>query len=332
MFIAEERQDQNAKRRKIEEANNKKTFSMGPSASLGLTSAPTAPSSSAHPSLPQRPDFAANADSIGLGAKPTVESVQYVASATTALAGSNRDVVANRAAIRMANMSAAEVLKAELSSLVPVKPSASSLPKQPVSTPDPTPSLPTSSAPPTTATVASEAEFEEIPGLTQTIAVEPHVNGDDMNVDAPVAHNAEVVNVDPDAFIASAVALGSNGADTQPSGTSHDELAGTKRKFGEGPGETEEDPEVIEVADDEDGPAEKPLALTVRPDGTVEQEDTVRSDHSVQSCLHAHPFIDSGNRDIRLAIINRSLASNPLIRKPRRSTPPLCFDRTAYSP
>ncbi|KAF4574688.1 5'-3' exoribonuclease 2 [Pleurotus pulmonarius] len=271
----EERQDQNAKRRKIEEANNKKTFSMGPSASLGLTSAPTAPSSSAHPSLPQRPDFAANADSIGLGAKPTVESVQYVASATTALAGSNRDVVANRAAIRMANMSAAEVLKAELSSLVPVKPSASSLPKQPVSTPDPTPSLPTS-APPTTATVASEPEFEEIPGLTQTITVEPHVNGDDMNVDAPVAHNAEVVNVDPDAFIASAVALGSNGTDTQPSSTSHDELAGTKRKFGEGPGETEEDPEVIEAVDDEDGPAEKPLALTVRPDGTVEQEDTVR--------------------------------------------------------
>jgi 5'-3' exoribonuclease 2 len=43
------------------------------------------------------------------------------------LSGSNRDVVANRAAIRLANMSAAEVLKAELAGLVPVKPSASSM-------------------------------------------------------------------------------------------------------------------------------------------------------------------------------------------------------------
>lgn len=50
-----------------------------------------------------------------------------VPAATQALAGSNRDVVANRAAIRLANMSAAEVLKAELAGLVPVKPSASSV-------------------------------------------------------------------------------------------------------------------------------------------------------------------------------------------------------------
>lgn len=38
-------------------------------------------------------------------------------------------MVANRAAIRLANMSAAEVLKAELAGLVPVKPSASSAAK-----------------------------------------------------------------------------------------------------------------------------------------------------------------------------------------------------------
>lgn len=49
---------------KIEEAHNEKKFSLGPSASLGLTSAPTAPLPSTR--LLQRPDFAVNANAIGL--------------------------------------------------------------------------------------------------------------------------------------------------------------------------------------------------------------------------------------------------------------------------
>lgn len=56
--------------------------------------------------------------------------------AAQALAGSNRDVVANRAAIRLANMSAAEVLKAELAGLVPVKSSASSVSPAKVQAPE----------------------------------------------------------------------------------------------------------------------------------------------------------------------------------------------------
>lgn len=87
----------------------------------------------AHPSLPKKPnyDFAAKADSIGLGAAATAESQANAPAAALALAGSNRDVVANRRAIRMANMSAAEMLKAELSGAVPVKPVAS-VPAPPV--------------------------------------------------------------------------------------------------------------------------------------------------------------------------------------------------------
>ncbi|KAJ8523017.1 hypothetical protein ONZ45_g526 [Pleurotus djamor] len=264
----EERQDQNAKRRKIEQANNTKNFSTGPSPSLGLTTAPTAPS---HP-LPQRPDFAATADSIGFGAKPTAESEQYMASATTALAGSNRDVVANRAAIRMANMSAAEVLKAELASLVPVKPSVSSSPKKIV----PAPSAPTPSVTPPQPPSASENQPEdahEIPGLSsQSNSTSEQTNGHDMmRVDNPVP--SEAVNaVDAEAFLASAI-----DSSEAPAGApaDEDENAGTKRKFEDGPGEPDEE-DIAPGSEDGDAPADQSLALKVNADGTVEQEDTVK--------------------------------------------------------
>ncbi|KAI0772630.1 XRN 5'-3' exonuclease N-terminus-domain-containing protein [Irpex lacteus] len=108
---AEERQDQNAKRRKIEKELLEGGHP-GPAASLGLTSAPRT--------------VAAKADSIGLGGVKDDSAVRNASQAAQALAGSNHDVVANRHAIRLANMSAAEVLKAELSGLVPVKKSANS--------------------------------------------------------------------------------------------------------------------------------------------------------------------------------------------------------------
>ncbi|KAN0097273.1 XRN 5'-3' exonuclease N-terminus domain containing protein [Tylopilus felleus] len=116
---AENRQDHESKRRRIDNNKNANGLSdirnaSGPSPALGING-------------PLNHNFAAKADSIGLGAPPTSQSVTNVPAATQALAGSNRDVVANRAAIRLANMSAAEVLKAELAGLVPVKPSASSV-------------------------------------------------------------------------------------------------------------------------------------------------------------------------------------------------------------
>lgn len=129
----------------------------GPSPSLNLTVDPTPPTSfpPLHASLPPRPDFAARADSIGLGGPKTVDAAQNATAATMALAGSNRDIVANRRAIRMANMSAAEVLKAELGGFQ----SGSS----------PTPSLTAADSPvvkdpmlPASSEIAGE---DEIPGL-----------------------------------------------------------------------------------------------------------------------------------------------------------------------
>jgi 5'-3' exoribonuclease 2 len=85
-----------------------------------------------HPSLPPKPDFAQKADALGLGAvQQTPEEAALVSSASRALAGTARDVVANRAAIRMANMNAAEMLKAEMAGLVPVKQSKSAVRSSP---------------------------------------------------------------------------------------------------------------------------------------------------------------------------------------------------------
>ncbi|KAJ3516204.1 hypothetical protein NLJ89_g1262 [Agrocybe chaxingu] len=261
---AEERQDQNAKRRKLERQNGKNDFSAGPSQTMALTAPPSAPSSappapSLHPSLPQRPtyDFAAKADSIGLGAKPTPQSLQNVPTAAQALAGSNRDVVANRRAIRMANMSAAEVLKAELSGLSPVKPSASASKSAPAREP---PIVKISPAP------TPMIEVDEVPGLgaTQTLPTTPEA---DVDADG---------EPDPDVkMLSGAEASNTNDIDTETPNA----LVGTKRTFEEGPGENDsngatDDVIVIEEEDEEEAPAA--LSLKVNPDGTVEQEDTVK--------------------------------------------------------
>ena len=137
------------------EGKSDQTQSNGPSPLLNLTADPTppAPFPPLHASLPPRPDFAARADSIGLGGPKTVDAAQNATAATLALGGSNRDIVANRRAIRMANMSAAEVLKAELGQ------SGSS----------PTPSLTTADSPtvkdPMIPITSEVVEEDEIPGL-----------------------------------------------------------------------------------------------------------------------------------------------------------------------
>jgi 5'-3' exoribonuclease 2 len=102
------------KRRRVEAST---VSSRGPSAALRLTEAPSAAGLPAHPSLPAKPGFAQSANALGLGAKSDTDA------AVAALGGSNHDVVANRAAIRMANMSAAEMLKAEMAGLTALKPS-----------------------------------------------------------------------------------------------------------------------------------------------------------------------------------------------------------------
>lgn len=281
LISAEERQDQNAKRRKLEQQNNKNGFSAGPSPTMALTATPSVPlptssGAPAHPSLPQRPayDFAANADSIGFGAAPTPQSIQNAPTAAQALAGSNRDVVANRRAIRMANMSAAEVLKAEMSGLAPVKPA---LPVKP--TPAPTsetiPSSATLEASPIsidpTSHITVDDDPDEVPGFGN------HRNSS-VVVAPPPEHKVEPMAIDTPAE-SDADADGEPDPDEQPITeeiAGDMTLAGVKRKFEEGPAAPDDAEDVVTVEEDDDAPPEVALALKVNADGTVEQEDTVK--------------------------------------------------------
>ncbi|KAF8639701.1 hypothetical protein AX17_000963 [Amanita inopinata Kibby_2008] len=277
---AEERQDQNAKRRKLEnQQKNNQSVTTGPSPSLQLTTSPTPPSS-LHPSLPPRPsyNFAASADSIGFGVAPTVESVQHAPAAMQALAGTNRDVVANRRAIRMANMSAAEVLKAELAGLTPANKPDLSLPLKPVSSAiastaaAPSASLDASrmSMPmPKVTTIKAVAMSSASPDIEAEGNIEdfPGLGANDFSTASATSEATPDANVDSNSTVDIEV-------DT-------DNIAGTKRKFEEGPGSVGEngDEDVVTVEEEEEegeSSVNKPLTLTVRPDGTVEQEDTVR--------------------------------------------------------
>ncbi|GJE84895.1 5'-3' exoribonuclease 2 [Phanerochaete sordida] len=263
---AEERQDQNAKRRKIEKDRAANAKGGGPSSSLNLGGAPMAPptvaaSAPASPSKKQAgQDFAAKADSIGLGGPKTNETEQFAGQAAQAWGGSNHDVVANRRAIRMANMSAAEVLKAELAGLTPVKPSANAF------TSDATPAAPPSQAtvdgdvPPAVAANAEPSdESMDIPGLGAGPNVsEPIV--DAMEEDTPQNGEAE---------------------DTPGEAPASESPHGVKRKLDtvEAEDESVEDSEgdvTLPVEDEEDAQDTTSYALKVNPDGTVDQEDTVR--------------------------------------------------------
>src|SRR5260221_13330064 len=104
----------------------------GPSPSLNLTADLNAPR--------RLGDSAVKADSIGMGGIKDADAVNNAGAAAWALGGSNRDVVANRAAIRMANLSAAQTLKAEMASLMPVKSRAQ--PTRPIVAPPPPPPAP----------------------------------------------------------------------------------------------------------------------------------------------------------------------------------------------
>lgn len=267
---AEERQDQNAKRRKIEK--ERAANGGGPSAALNLGGAPTAPSSAPvngggaprniSPKKPAGQDFAAKADSIGLGGPKTTETEQFAGQAAQAWAGSNHDVVANRRAIRMANMSAAEVLKAELAGLQPVKPSANAF------TSSSTPAAPTAQAtngedvPPAIAADAEPSdEGTDIPGLgagqnVSTFVVESM--DEDKPEDIQPNGNTSVVS-----------------ADGSPHGVKrkHDVVEAEDEEVDESEGDV-----TLPIEDDEDAEATEATnyALKVNPDGTVEQEDTVR--------------------------------------------------------
>lgn len=245
---------------------------------MALTAPPTVPSAasstpSIHPSLPQRPtyDFAANADSIGLGAAPTLESVQNAPTAAQALAGSNRDIVANRRAIRMANMSAAEVLKAELSGLSPVKASASSKPPRVPTPPQPVNLNRADAQDDANMSIPGLGSHSRTNGAPAALPSLPPPVAPSLRSETPGESDADADgDPDPDTKMDSVEPEGGKDVDS----SIH---AGAKRKFEEGPGSDDVVNDVVIVEEeDDDAPPSMNMALKVNADGTVEQEDTVK--------------------------------------------------------
>jgi len=184
-----------------------------------------------------------------MGGIKDADAVNNAGAAAWALGGSNRDVVANRAAIRMANLSAAETLKAELASLVPVK-SRAQAPK-PIVAPPPPPPAPLDF----TVGLATAADVDiQVPGLgtSDPEAVVLNARVDDASVDeVEMSNTPATLEVAP--------------------------VAGAKRSFesiSDFP--VDEDSAGDDDADVEMTPASRSLAYKVNTDGTVEQEDTVR--------------------------------------------------------
>lgn len=187
------------------------------------------------------------ADSIGMGGIKDTDAVNNAGAAAWALGGSNRDVVANRAAIRMANLSAAETLKAEMASLMPVKSRAQ--PPKPIVAPPPPPATPVDfSAGPVTAV---EVDIK-VPGLgtSDPETLLPNAHTDDTSVDAEMSSVSTATEV------------------------AH--VAGVKRPFEATPDTIDEDYVGGDDVDTETTSAQPSRAYKVNADGTVEQEDTVK--------------------------------------------------------
>ncbi|KAI5480844.1 5'-3' exoribonuclease 2 [Pseudohyphozyma bogoriensis] len=112
---AEERQDRNEKRRKIEAENRKAAENRvgGMHVQNGHDYVPVKPSASSRPGLPAKPTWETPLSSEEKDAK---------AKEVAGMVGSNSDIVRNRGKLRMANLSAAEMLKAEMSDAPASKP------------------------------------------------------------------------------------------------------------------------------------------------------------------------------------------------------------------
>ena len=230
----------------------------GPSPSLNLTADLNAPR--------KLGDLAAKADSIGLGGVKDADAVSNAGAAAWALGGSNRDVVANRAAIRMANLSAAETLKAELASLMPVKSRAQ--PQKPISAPPPPPAAPVE--PSAVPAIATAADMDiEVPGFGTG------------NPEALLA-NAQ----------ADADAMSVNETETSaPAETETATVAGVKRPFeaiADTPTGEDSVGENDVEAEAETESTTRALDYKVNADGTVEQPDTVRYVARHSQCMFLH--------------------------------------------
>ena len=344
MHLAEERQDQNAKRRKLERQNNS-----GESMKLSGASYVAVPSSVAtpaniHPTLPQRPAF----DLVVPGAlpasssSPTTPDKALLAKGSKAMSGSNHDIVANRHAIRMANMSAAEMLRAEMSSLMPVKngprqePSTtafvldsedSDIPGLSMSSSNvdytATPSVsiaPQASTPPAVSAESVSVPSDELSALPTSMPLSREATQEsiDMSLSSGNGSLADITMVSADDSVANATLVSVTGTNSSNS------PRGTKRKMEEVAPDSEEDA----VGEDEADASSTPAVAVrrVNPDGTVVQEDTVRFAYSPLfhfSCATplTGTFIPgSGNQAIESDTIARNSASSSVMRSSESST------------
>jgi len=256
LSLAEERQDQNAKRRKVEQAARAAVpAEPQPQLAFRASNSKTDPRT-IHPSLPMRPSFDTFAAPSPTSQKMSQEKAFEAGS--KALGGTNSDIVANRSAIRMANMSAAEALKAELSALKPLKPK-SGPPKTDASAAGSFPTLP----PPTPSEIQISFNEEDIgiPGLEpvdEPTAVEQlH---DELSIPTEPTEPPEV----------------SATQTIEQDASSETPTKGVKRKIDEldeNEGAGLEDDAIDDKERLENGSAKKRV---VHSDGTVESEDTVK--------------------------------------------------------
>jgi 5'-3' exoribonuclease 2 len=261
-----------------------------------------------HPSLPQRPafDVAAPAQS----SQPSSHAPQAAPAQDGIKLASNHDVVANRRAIRMANMNAAEMLKAELAGrasaqtlqqpadenvVVPRVPAtASDAPVEPPPVPLPSvgpltsyddyasmdvlPGLggPQSAPTPDPVGIPNPPLSIEAPSiLSPPVSVSVSQSGADAPPPPdlpPVDTQATEENDTMDTDVPVDVPV--NGVNGTVDGQETDESRGTKRKLEDAiEGEDSFAADEEEAPDVLDAPA---AARKVNPDGTVEQEDTVK--------------------------------------------------------
>lgn len=249
-----------------------------------------------HPSLPQRPAFdIAPLNPVNVSSVASQSSPREIKLAT------NHDVVANRRAIRLANMNAAEMLKAELAgkaSLIQTKPGVTPpaqsddivVPHVPPTSTDvlvEPPPIQLPSAGPIT-TFDNYSNIDVIPGLGSKLSISGTTVPESSSVDPPSIFGPpvigplegggpappEMVSSDPsgDGTESMDTDMSANGVNGDVAGGDPEEQHGAKRKH-----EEIEDDEGSGIEEDEDeAPEAVPWARKVNPDGTVEQEDTVK--------------------------------------------------------
>lgn len=329
-FAAEERQDLNAKRRKLEASGAKVngTTPVTPSPALQSTSAPPSSASGPH-GLPARPSFdsfESEANLLGFGSTSTtatpLQPLPLSSSVSKAVGGSNRDWVANRRAIRLANMSAAEMLKAEMASLQPVKadsrnsaslsrvtiPNSNTSFLNPTS-PSPTPSSVSALAP----LVTSVTDTKSSDLTTNDLDLPPGLSFDNPpKMATPDPSIPGISELLPDTSEQPATNAMQTIQDIEPKDESESQeanISGAKRKLDE----TIDNDDTFGVEEDEDdddgaGDASVSRKLKVNADGSVDQEDTVRYIAlPCYSCRILITSLDCGNLDIESGTIDRSL-------------------------